>query len=50
MILSDINIDKNDKTGEKSGEKEIIKVFVITGPETSGIVTYEKEVDGRKEY
>lgn len=47
MILSDIDIDKK---GEKIGEKEIIKVFVITGPETSGIVTYEKEVDGRKEY
>jgi len=47
MILSDIDIDKK---GEKSGEKEVIKVFVITGPETSGIVTYEKEVDGRKVY
>ena len=50
MILSDIDIGKKDKKGEKSGEKEVIKVFVITGPETSGIVTYEKEVDGRKVY
>jgi hypothetical protein len=50
MILSDIDIDKKDKKSEKSGEKEVIKVFVITGPETSGIVTYEKEVNGKKIY
>ena len=45
MILSDI-----DKKGEKSGEKEVIKVFVITGPKTNGVVTYENEVSGQKVY
>ena len=45
MILSDI-----DKKGEKSGEKEVIKVFVITGPKTNGVVTYENEVNGQKVY
>lgn len=45
MILSDI-----DKKGERSGEKEVIKVFVITGPETNGVVTYENEVSGQKVY
>ena len=52
MILSDIDIDidKKDKMDEKSGEKELIKVFVITGPETSGIVTYETETNGKKSY
>jgi len=50
MILSDIDIDKKDKKDEKSGEKELIKVFVITGPETSGIVTYETETNGKKSY
>ena len=45
MILSDI-----DKKGEGSGEKEVIKVFVITGPKTNGVVTYENEVNGQKVY
>jgi hypothetical protein len=45
MILSDI-----DKKGERSGEKEVIKVFVITGPKTNGVVTYENEVSGQKVY
>jgi len=31
-------------------EKEVIKVFVITGPKTSGIVTYENDVNGIKSY
>ena len=38
------------KETEKETKKETIKVFVITGPETSGIVTYEKDVNGKKEY
>ena len=45
MILSDI-----DKKGERSGEKEVIKVIVITGPKTNGVVTYENEVSGQKVY
>ena len=44
MILSDI--DKKDE----SGDKELIKVFVIVGPKTSGIVTYETERNGKKEH
>ena len=30
--------------------KETIKVFVITGPETSGIVTHVNNINGKKEY
>jgi hypothetical protein len=42
-------IQSNEKDEEPS-EKEIIKVFVITGPKSSGIVTYETEVNGEKIY
>ena len=31
-------------------KKETIKVFVITGPETSGIVTHVKNINGKKDY
>jgi hypothetical protein len=48
MILSnEYNIDE---TYEYHYEKEVIKVFVITGPTTSGIVTHVSEVNGQKVY
>ena len=40
-------IQSNEKDEEHS-EKEIIKVFVITGPKSSGNTTYETEVNGKK--
>ena len=42
-------IQSNEKDEEHS-EKEIIKVFVITGPKTNGTATYESEVNGEKVY
>ena len=41
---------QSNKKDEEHSEKEIIKVFVIIGPKTSGVVTYESEVDGEKIY
>ena len=40
--------NKGGNSGEK--DKELIKVFVITGPKTSGIVTYEADAFGKKSY
>jgi len=41
---------QSNKKDEEHSEKEIIKVFVIIGPKTSGIVTYETELNGEKVY
>ena len=50
MIVSDIYNDKKSEKDEKVEAKEVIKVYVITGPKSSGNTTYETEVNGKKIY